>query len=116
LQYIGFWLTPYVPTMYQEYTFWTVVKVPVNGRFPAGELARRDPSFWSRARLSGGAEAHLHTRTLQAPPGAVLGAVNRRQARYKLGAGDRAGAGTHTRGPLAGWATLAAKFRGFETR
>jgi hypothetical protein len=45
LQYIGFWLTPYVPTMYQEYTFWTVVKVPVNGRFPAGELARRDPQL-----------------------------------------------------------------------
>ena len=54
--------------------------------------------------------------TLRAPRASPQKAVKRRQARYKLGAGGWAGAGTYMRGGLAGWATLAAKFRGFEAR
>jgi hypothetical protein len=61
---IGFWSTRYVSSMYQDCTAWTVVKVPVNGRSPAGKLARRDPQLLVTSAVANGAEAHSHV----APP------------------------------------------------
>jgi hypothetical protein len=37
------WLMRYIPRVHQRYTAWFVVKVPVNGRSPAGELTCTDP-------------------------------------------------------------------------
>jgi hypothetical protein len=57
---IGFWLTRYAPTMYQDCTAWTVVTSPVNGRSPAGGLMRRAPQLLVTSAILGGAEAHSH--------------------------------------------------------
>jgi len=58
----------------------------------------------------------LHSESKSTAAGFVSEAVKRCQPRYKLDAGDQAGAGTYTRGHLAGWVTLAAKFQGFDIR
>jgi hypothetical protein len=44
--------------MYQEHTFWTVIKSPVNGRFSAGGLMRRDPQLLVTSAVAYGVEAH----------------------------------------------------------
>jgi hypothetical protein len=41
-------------------TAWAVVKVPVNGRFPADELARRAPGLLVTSARAGCAESHSH--------------------------------------------------------
>jgi hypothetical protein len=50
--------------MYQDYTAWTVVKVPVNGKSSAGELTGRDPQLFATSAVAGGAEAHSHIAPL----------------------------------------------------
>jgi hypothetical protein len=47
--------------MYQDCNVWTVVKVPVNGRFPASEVTRRDPQLFATSAILGDAEAHSPT-------------------------------------------------------
>jgi hypothetical protein len=42
-----------------------VVNVPVNGRSPAGELARRDPQLLVTSAMAKGTEAHLHVAPLK---------------------------------------------------
>ena len=51
-----------------------MVKVPVNGRSPAGELARRDPQLLVTSAVANGAEAHSHV----APP------KNSSEAAYRI--------------------------------
>jgi hypothetical protein len=48
-----------------ECSVWSVVKVPVNGKFSAGELTRRDPQLFATSEIVGGAEAHLHIAPLK---------------------------------------------------
>src|ERR671913_117697 len=50
--------------MYQNPSAWSVVKVPVNGRFPAGELTRKDPQLLVTSAILVGTEARSHI----APP------------------------------------------------
>jgi hypothetical protein len=82
LQYIGFWLAPYIPTMYQAHTFWAVVTSPVTGRSAVGELMRRDPQLLVTSVILGGTEAHSHiaptkhpSETSRKPLEAILVAV-----------------------------------------
>jgi hypothetical protein len=49
-----------IPGLYRR----TVVKVPANGRSPAGELTRRDPQLFATSAMAAVAEAHSHI----APP------------------------------------------------
>jgi hypothetical protein len=49
-------------------TAWVVVKVPVDGRFPAGELMRRDPRLFATSAILGDAEAASHI----APPKNIM--------------------------------------------
>jgi hypothetical protein len=41
-----------------------VVNVPVNGRSPTGELARRDPQLLVTSAMAEGAEAYSHIAPL----------------------------------------------------
>jgi hypothetical protein len=63
-RYIGFWWTRYISSVYPDCTAWAVAKVPVNGRFPTGELTRRHSGLFATSAILGGAEAHSHI----APP------------------------------------------------
>jgi hypothetical protein len=46
---------------------------PGDGRFPAGELMRRDPQLFATSAILVGAEAHSHTAPPKSPSEEVLG-------------------------------------------
>ena len=43
------------------------VTPPVNGKVPAGELARRDPQLFATSAMADGAEAHSHIAPFVGP-------------------------------------------------
>jgi hypothetical protein len=65
--YIPLCCTPYIPGIYLGCTAKNrqlFVTPPVDGKSPAGELARRTPELFATSAIADGAEAHSHI----APP------------------------------------------------